>query len=257
MTVIEKITLGVLTGGTGALYYAACGVRAQWLGVADWRGRTDSSSIALTFDDGPTGDTERVLDVLDRFGVRAAFFMIGRQVEQHPAIARRVVAAGHEVGNHSYSHPIYLYRGARETFRQLARTQDIIADATGVFPRWSRPPYGVRTPAYFAAARRLSLRTVQWTVAGFDWKRKQTAARISARVVDGLAPGSIVLLHDGDSACKAGRGETVAALPGIIAGAGDRGLGVAPLAQLLASTNGTSTSRPSTSTHADHGDTRR
>jgi peptidoglycan/xylan/chitin deacetylase (PgdA/CDA1 family) len=234
MTAIEKMTLGVLAGGAGVVYYAACGVRAQWLGIADWHGRTDNSSIALTFDDGPSDDTERVLDALDRFGVRAAFFMIGRQVERYPAIARRVVAAGHEVGNHSYSHPIYLYRGARETYRQLARTQDIIADATGVRPRWSRPPFGIRTPAYFAAARRLSLRTVQWTVAGFDWKKKRTAARISARVVDRLAPGSIVLLHDGDSARRTGRAETVAALPGIITGAGDRGLGVAPLADLLA-----------------------
>jgi peptidoglycan/xylan/chitin deacetylase (PgdA/CDA1 family) len=234
MTAIERATLGVLAGGAGVLYYAVSGVRAQWLGVADWRGRTDNSSIALTFDDGPSDDTERVLDALDRFGVRAAFFMIGRQVERHPAIARRVVAAGHEVGNHSYSHPIYLYRGARETYRQLARTQNIIADTTGVLPILSRPPYGVRTPAYFAAARRLSLRTVQWTVAGFDWKKKQTAARISACVVDRLAPGSIVLLHDGDSAGKAGRRETVAALPGIITGAGDRGLDVASLAQLLA-----------------------
>jgi peptidoglycan-N-acetylglucosamine deacetylase len=252
MTAIEKMTFSVLAVGAGALYYAACGVRAQWLGVADWRGRTDSSSIALTFDDGPTDDTERVIDALGLFGVRAAFFMIGRQVERHPAIARRVVAAGHEVGNHSYSHPIYLYRGARETYRQLARTQNIIADATGVLPRWSRPPFGVRTPAYFAAARRLSLRTVQWTVAGHDWKNKQTAARISARVVDRLAPGSIVLLHDGDSGCKTDRRRTVAALPGIITGAGARGLDVAPLAMLLASTDGTSTP-----THTNHGDNRR
>jgi peptidoglycan/xylan/chitin deacetylase (PgdA/CDA1 family) len=178
--------------------------------------------------------------------------MIGRQVERQPAIARRVVAAGHEVGNHSYSHPIYLYRGARETYRELARTQAVIADATGVLPRWSRPPCGVRTPAYFAAARQLSLRTVQWTVAGLDWKKKQTAARISSRVVDRLTPGSIVLLHDGDSAGKTGRRETAAALPGIITGAGVRGLAVAPLAQLLASTDA-----PSTSTDTDHGDNRR
>src|SRR5207244_4280433 len=143
---------------------------SQWLGPTVWRGPIDTGSVALTFDDGPTGDTERILDRLAAADVRAAFFMIGRQVERHPQIARRVVAEGHEVGNHSYSHPIYLYRSARETAGQLERTQEIIAATTGVRPRWSRPPCGVRTTAYFKACRALGLDTVQWTVTGYDWK---------------------------------------------------------------------------------------
>lgn len=223
-----------LLGGaaTGAVYYATYAVRAQWLGPAVWRGRGDVPSVALTFDDGPSPDTERILDALERSGVGATFFMVGRQVERHPDIARRVVAGGHEIGNHSYSHPIYLYRSARETYRQLARTQDVIADVTGARPTWSRPPCGVRTRAYFDAARTLGLRTVQWTVAGFDWKRRSPES-IAGRVVDGAGPGSIVLLHDGDSAGKRDRLSTAAALPLIVDGLTRRGLRVSSLAKLI------------------------
>jgi peptidoglycan/xylan/chitin deacetylase (PgdA/CDA1 family) len=90
----------------------------------------------------------------------------------------------------------------------------------------------VRTPAYFTAARELNLRTVQWTVAGFDWKRL-TAREIARRVLKRARAGSIILLHDGDSAGKRDRGETVAALPIIIEGLNERGLRIAPLSQLL------------------------
>jgi peptidoglycan/xylan/chitin deacetylase (PgdA/CDA1 family) len=186
----------------------------------------------LTFDDGPGPDTERVLDVLAEHEICGAFFMIGGHVERFPRTARRIVAEGHEIGNHSYSHPIYLYRSARETRRQLERTQDIIAATTGASPKLARPPCGVRTPAYFRVARELGLRTVQWDVAGFDWKRR-SRRQIAHNVLRKARNGSIVLLHDGDSEGKCDRQETVAALPLIIEGLRDCGLRIVPLSQLL------------------------
>jgi peptidoglycan/xylan/chitin deacetylase (PgdA/CDA1 family) len=220
-------------GGAGtAVYYATYAVRTQWLGRTVWCGRTDTRSVALTFDDGPGPDTEPMLDTLDACGVRAAFFMVGQQVQRHPHIARQVVARGHVIGNHSYSHPIYLYRSRRETYEQLARAQDVIADVTGVRPTLSRPPCGVRTRAYFDAAHILGLRTVQWTVAALDWKRR-TAESIAQRVVEHAAPGAIILLHDGDSAGKHDRQATVAAIPGIVEGLRRRGLRVTTLTQLI------------------------
>jgi len=153
-------------------------------------------------------------------------------VERLPRVARAVAERGHEIGNHSYSHPIYLYRSARETRRQLGRTQAVIEDATGVRPRLARPPCGVRTPAYFAAARELGLRTVQWDVAGFDWTRRR-APEIARAVLKGARAGSIILLHDGDGGGKGDRRETAAALPLIVGGLLDRGLRVAPLSELL------------------------
>ncbi len=219
--------------GAGVGYYATYAVRSQWLGQTVWHGRTDTSSVALTFDDGPSDDTEFVLDALGLAGARATFFMVGQQVETLSHVARRARSEGHEIGNHSYSHPIYLYRSARETRSQLRRAQDVIMEKVGVRPRFSRPPCGVRTPAYFSAALEMNLRTVQWTVAGFDWK-KLDAERIARNVLKNARAGSIILLHDGDSQRRRDRKETVQALPSIINGLRERGLCVVPLSQLLA-----------------------
>jgi 2,3-diketo-5-methylthio-1-phosphopentane phosphatase len=223
---------GSLAAGAAGVYYATAAVRSQWLGPTDWRGRTDTASVALTFDDGPSEDTERILEVLRAYDLKATFFMLGRQVELFSETARRVVAEGHEIGNHSYSHPIYLFRGAGATRLQLKRAQEIISTITGRQPRFARPPCGVRTPAYFAAARALGLRTVQWDVAGFDWKER-TSAEIADAVLRDASAGSIILLHDADSALKRDRSATVAALPIIIEGLKTRGLNVVPLTQLL------------------------
>jgi len=190
-----------------SLYYATYSVRSQWLGRTYWHGRRDSNAVALTFDDGPSPDTERILDVLAEHHLSAAFFMVGRQVESFPGIARRVFAEGHEVGNHSYSHPLCLFQPAR-------------------------PPYGVRTPAYFGATRALDLHTVQWDVAGFDWKA-HSPSQIADSVLRKVRAGSIILLHDGDSAGKQNRKNTVQALPLIIKGLRERDLQIAPLSRLL------------------------
>src|SRR5712692_718268 len=224
---------GSLAAGAAGVYYATAAVRSQWLGRTDWRGRTDTASVALTFDDGPSEDTERILEVLRAYDLKATFFMLGRQVELFPETARRVVVDGHEIGNHSYSHPIYLFRGAGATRLQLERAQESISTIAVTPPSVARPPCGVRTPAYFAAAEALGLRTVQWNVAGFDWKER-TSAEIANSVLREASAGSIILLHDGDSALKRDRSATVAALPLIIDGLKARGLGVAPLSQLLA-----------------------
>ena len=226
------LATGSVAMAAAGLYYATFAVRSQWLGRTCWRGRRDTNAVALTFDDGPSPDTERVLDVLGAHEVRATFFMVGREVESFPGIAQRVFAEGHEVGNHSYSHPSYLFQSASETHAQIKRTQSVIADTIGVRPQMARPPYGVRTPAYFRATRALDLQTVQWDVAGFDWKRIGPR-QIANNVLRQARPGSIILLHDGDSAEKNTRKNTVEALPLIIKGLRDRNLQIAPLSQLL------------------------
>jgi peptidoglycan/xylan/chitin deacetylase (PgdA/CDA1 family) len=224
------LTLGACAWA--AVYYATYAVRSQLLGATIWRGNARRAAVALTFDDGPSSDTSAVLDVLKAHDLKATFFLIGSAVEKHPRVARRIADEGHEVGNHSYSHPIYLYRTSRETRRQLERTQAVIAEVTGVRPRFARPPCGVRTPAYFRAARALGLKTVQWSLAGFDWKRRPPE-RIARDVLRRVEAGSIILLHDGDSENRTGRAATVAALPLIIEGLRAKGLSVAPLAQLI------------------------
>ncbi|MEP6636631.1 MAG: polysaccharide deacetylase family protein [Acidobacteriota bacterium] len=232
LTVLATASLVLMAAGVAFVYHATYGVRSQWLGPTVWRGRRDMPAVALTFDDGPSQDTERILDVLAEHNVCATFFMIGRHVESLPQTARRVVAEGHGVGNHSYSHPIFLYRAPRGTLEQLERAQAVITKTTGVRPRLARPPCGVRTPAYFRAAEKLELRTVQWDVAGFDW-RSRSAKQIAGDVLRQVVPGSIILLHDGDSEGKQDRRETVVALPLIMEGLRERGLRVVPLTEML------------------------
>lgn len=242
MLTIQQI--GLMVGVIAALsfviwrviYYMTYDVRSQVFGVTDWMGRADTNAVALTFDDGPSDDTEAALDVLKSYGVKATFFMVGREVEKRPGVARRIVAEGHEVGNHSYTHPIYLFCTPRRTGEELRCTQDVIANVTGIRPTSSRPPCGVRTPSYFKATRELGLRTIQWTVAGGDWQKK-SAAEIAHLVLKDTKAGSIILLHDGDSRLKRDRKPTVAALPLIIEGLKLRGLRVAPLAEILSEAN--------------------
>jgi peptidoglycan/xylan/chitin deacetylase (PgdA/CDA1 family) len=223
-----------LAGAASAgVYHATYSVRSQWLGSSFWQGRTDRAEVALTFDDGPSDDTGRVLDALAARSVHATFFVVGRFAERRAALLRRIAADGHEIGNHSYSHPIYLYRSPRETFREVERTQQIVADAIGVAPVLARPPCGVRTPAYFRACRAFALRSVQWTVAGFDWKPDWPPARIAGAVLAGCAPGAIVLLHDGDGFGADHRRNTVTALGPILDGLLAKNLRVAPLRRLL------------------------
>lgn len=216
----------------GAVYYATYAVRSQLLGPTIWRGDENGEAVVVTFDDGPAERTPEILDILAAHDVPATFFMIGREVERRPAVARAVAAAGHEIGNHSYTHPIYLYCTARRTRWELRQTQEAIAAATGVIPMWARPPCGVRTRAYFRAARELNLTTVQWTVAGFDWKQR-CAADIARAVTGALVPGAIILLHDGDSRNRRDRSETAAALPLIIRSVRARGWRFVRLAELV------------------------
>ena len=214
------------------VYYAAYGIRSQLFGQTVWRGRTDTNAVALTFDDGPGKDTPALLDVLSKYNVKATFFLIGSRVELFPRIAQRIVAEGHEIGNHSFSHRIFLYCSRRRTEFEMNKAQEIITSTTKIAPRIARPPCGVRTLSYFNATRKLRLKTVQWTTAGFDWK-KCTADDIARAVVGDATAGSIILLHDGDSEGKASRKATVDSIPLILAALREKNLEIVSLRKLL------------------------
>ncbi len=231
MTILGLIGVCAL-GIWAAIYYCAYAVRSQVWGKTVWRGRIDSQAVALTFDDGPTLDTLDLLDILQGENIKATFFLIGKQVEKYPEIARRIAAENHEIGNHSYSHPIYLFSSAGKTKLELQKTQEIIKQVTGVTPKFSRPPCGVRTPAYFAATRELGLATIQWSDTGFDWK-DFSAQQIAQNVLKRTKSGSIILLHDGDSAGLRQRRPTVEAIQLILKGLKAGGLEISTLTELL------------------------
>jgi peptidoglycan/xylan/chitin deacetylase (PgdA/CDA1 family) len=156
-----------------------------------------SRLLALTYDDGPNDPyTWRMLEVLERHGVKATFFLIGQYVQQKPEIARAVVAAGHAIGSHTWSHPNLIFEQVTELRRQLVQTQQAILDATGVETRIFRPPFGGRRPATLRTVRAFGLQTVMWNVTCYDWKA-QSADDIVTHAEGQIRGGDVILLHDG------------------------------------------------------------
>ncbi len=184
--------------------------------------------IALTFDDGPSNETPRFLELLARFDIPAAFFVCGKNVARRPATARAIVEAGHAIGNHTYSHPRLIACGPRRVREEIARTQRLIEDATGVSPRLFRAPYGLRSPFLAPVLADLGLLGVHWTVIGNDWK--WNAPKIAARVLAAACPGAIVCLHDGrDTRPAADRSQTLQAVRAIVPALQAAGYGFAAM----------------------------
>lgn len=166
-----------------------------------YRGRRDRPSLALTFDDGPSERTTELLSLLRREGVPATFFLCGSNVLRLPQIAREIAAAGHEIGNHSHSHPLFCFRSVGFIESEFRRAQEVITETTGQRPRLLRAPFGVRWFGFRRAQRRLNLLGVMWTVIGLDWKLPAEAIvrRVAGRIGSPgrAANGSIICLHDG------------------------------------------------------------
>lgn len=160
-----------------------------------WRGPADEPRVALTFDDGPSESTPRLLELLARHGARATFFQCGMHVRRLPRVAREVVSAGHELGNHTENHPLLCFRSRTFLRREIGAAQQAIQEATGVAPRWFRAPYGVRWPGLGAAQAEHGLTGVMWTVIGRDWTLP--AGAIARRLCANASNGAILCLHDG------------------------------------------------------------
>jgi peptidoglycan-N-acetylglucosamine deacetylase len=156
-----------------------------------------SRLLALSYDDGPNDPyTWRLLEVLERHGVKATFFLIGQYVQQKPEIARAVVTAGHAIGSHTFDHPNLIFEQVTELRRQLVQTRQAILDATGVETNIFRPPFGGRRPATLRTVRAFGLQTVMWNASGRDWKA-QSADEIVVRIERQIRGGDVILLHDG------------------------------------------------------------
>ena len=184
--------------------------------------------LALTFDDGPHPElTPRLLDILRHEGVRATFYVIGRNVQTYPEIARRIVAEGHEIANHSWSHPRLTALSSARLRSELSQTSDVIQRVTGRRPTNMRPPYGaINDRVRQAIYRDHGLDVIMWSVDPLDWKRPG-AEVVRRRMVEGAAPGGILLAHDIHPG-------TIEAMPGTIKDLKAKGYGFATVSQLLA-----------------------
>jgi peptidoglycan-N-acetylglucosamine deacetylase len=215
-------------GVSGMACYAAVNARSQLFGPTVRQ--TDSArKLALTFDDGPNpAITAHLLELLGRHDAHATFFVVGKFARECPGLLKEIAARGHQLGNHSDTHPNLFFCGPNETRLELLRCTDAIQQAVWAAPTWFRPPFGYRSPWLSEIVHRLGMRTVIWTVLPGDWRPKPVEWLISrlqpiaqhapanpaaSQGAPRSAGGDIVCLHDGNFRQQnADRTRTLAAL---------------------------------------------
>lgn len=180
------------------LLYPTLRPNVQWLGPVTTAFATEAREVWLTIDDGPTGDTPAILDMLDERRARATFFVTGQQASIAPGLVREILSRGHEIANHSQTHPsgtfwcLLPFAIAAE----IDACNRVLQTITGRQPRLFRAPVGMKNPAVHPHLRRRDMILVGWTVRGFDsidGDEKRVAARILAKV----KPGAVVVMHQG------------------------------------------------------------
>lgn len=190
------------------------------------------NAVALTFDDGPSAETTPlILDALRSGNVRATFFVLGDAVDRHPELLRRVVAEGHAVGIHAYTHEPFVLQNQRSIFGEIAQTEAAIRRACpdAEILSWIRPPHGFKSLTLLKTLRRAGCGLAAWSVNSRDYK-EHDPAQIAARVLEDAKAGVIILLHDGPP-----NAATAAALPPLLRALTARGLAAGPLPKWVSS----------------------
>lgn len=220
----------VLAGTAVGVYRLSKSRTFQIFGGLTSRVETDKKLVALTFDDAPTPATPEVLALLAAQGVKATFYCIGSAMERDPAGAARIAAAGHELGNHTYSHRRMVFKTPQTIALEVERTTALIHAAGYKGPVTFRPPYGKKLVGLPYYLRSRGLPTVTWDLEP-DTFYPGDAAGIEAYTVSGARPGSIILMH---ALCGAACAADRAALPGIIASLKSAGYTFVTVTALLA-----------------------
>jgi peptidoglycan/xylan/chitin deacetylase (PgdA/CDA1 family) len=176
-----------------------------------------TKKVALSFDDGPNPIiTPMILEILRKYGVKAAFFVCGANAKRYPNLVKQIDDEGHIVGNHTFSHSLFLTLTGL-ALGETSKTQRILADILKKDIRFFRPPYGLSNPFFLKKLRGLGFRIIPFDVVVYDWRRSTTSDEIVRRVKRSVRDGSIILLHDGNETKEeADRLEVVKALPNII-----------------------------------------
>lgn len=192
------------------------------------QGNTSRQQIALTFDaGGPATPTAQILDILAKYHLRVTWFVTGQWAQDNPSLLRGVAADGHEIGNHTMTHPDLTTVSDVQVCQELTLADQVISGITGHTTRpYFRPPYGARNAQVRSLAANLGYRTVYWTIDTIDWREDATPQSITDKVMNHLSNGVIVLMHAG-SAVEA------QTLDGLIANIQQKGYQIVTLTQLL------------------------
>jgi peptidoglycan/xylan/chitin deacetylase (PgdA/CDA1 family) len=192
---------------------------------------TEEKVVALTYDDGPSPpSTNQLLDILDRYQVKATFFEIGRNIEKHPEIVPMIVARGHELANHSYSHTDMMFKPREFLLSEIEKTDKLLQELGVKQDSISfRPPFGRRCVVLSYLLSQMQKKMIMWDVNSLDYEKTLSAEDIANRVIDNVRSGSIVLMHDsgGD------RSKTLAATQAIVKTLQSKGYAFKTVSELL------------------------
>ncbi len=188
--------------------------------------QTDEKRIAISFDAAWGADqTDELLTILDEYDIKTTFFLVAFWLERYPEVAARIAAAGHEIGNHSATHPHMSSLSAEQIQFELQRTHQLIKETTQQEANLFRPPFGEYNNLLLDTVEQLGYHTIQWSIDSLDW-RPTTPADIVQRVTSKIAPGAIVLFHNNAE-------HTPAALRPILDYCRQEGYEVVPISELL------------------------
>lgn len=205
-TALQQLACGSF-GNAHLLSFASTGIllvptllrNCSWFGPVETRFHTSQREVWLTIDDGPDPhDTPEMLDVLAEHQARATFFAIGTRILRWPHLAQKIIAAGHQLQNHTLNHPSgsFWLASPHRAEREISMASEAIASTTGIIPTLFRAPVGLANPFVHAAAEKNGLRMIGWSAAGWDGLPHQPD-RVIERIVRSLRPGAIILLHEG------------------------------------------------------------
>jgi peptidoglycan/xylan/chitin deacetylase (PgdA/CDA1 family) len=230
------VAAGSATIAAAGAYWTHMSPYSQRLGAFPYRATVAprDRTIALTFDDGPNEPyTSQIASYLDECGIKATFFQVGRCVQRHPATTRALHAAGHLIGNHSYSHQFKRGWSKRDLLDEVRRSQQIFHDILGCQPALYRPPWLIRNPALFDILDDHALQAVSGEFCHAFEPVQPAAERIARRALAKIRSGAIVIFHDGYDAKGAPRDHTVAAVKIVVDTLTDRGFSFATVDRLL------------------------
>jgi len=208
----------------------------QWAGGPGevvWRVKTDQRVVALTFDDGPDPKyTPTVLKLARDKGLKLTFFLIGREIQAHPGLARQEVADGHTIGNHTWDHPAMTADTPRQDVAEIERCEDEIEKVCGARTYLFRPPKGYWDGDIFLELERLGYRMILWSVT-LEHHSAKTPQAMAERVLRKIRPGMIILAHDGEPCHPISRSKTMEALPLLVDGLQKKGYRLVTVPELL------------------------
>lgn len=190
--------IGIVLLSHALILYPTLRPNVQWLGPVVTRFQTQKNEVWLTVDDGPTDDTEAVLELFERHSVQATFFVKGTLAEARPDLVRKILAAGHSVANHSHTHPAGTYWCSfpGRIGAEIDDCNRALQAITGQTTTWFRAPVGLKNPAVHPALVRRGMRLIGWTARGFDAVIGDPEV-ILARILPDVSPGAIIVLHQG------------------------------------------------------------